>query len=118
MHLAAPLALACGLVLPNRLAKAAMTEQLAPGGDPNERLRRLYARFAAGGAGMLLTCNVMVHRAHREHPRNVVVDDRSSTAELKRWADASSSAPLVAQLSHPGRQALYAPRGSVATASA
>ncbi len=65
-----------------------MTEQLAPGGDPNERLHRLYARFAAGGAGMLLTGNVMVHREHREHPRNVVVDDRSSTAELKRWADA------------------------------
>ncbi len=114
MHLAAPLTLACGLVLPNRLAKASMTEQLAPGGDPNERLRRLYSRFAAGGAGMVLTGNVMIHRDHREHPRNVVVDDRSSTAELKRWADEASGAPVVAQLSHPGRQALYAPRGSVA----
>jgi 2,4-dienoyl-CoA reductase-like NADH-dependent reductase (Old Yellow Enzyme family) len=114
MHLAEPLALPCGLVLPNRIAKAAMTEQLAPDGDPGERLRRLYARFAAGGAGLLLTGNVMVHRDHREHPRNVVIDDRSSVADLARWAAAASGAPVVAQLSHPGRQALYAPRGAVA----
>ena len=114
MHLAAPLALPCGLVLANRLAKASMTEQLAPDGDPGKRLRRLYARFAAGGAGLVLTGNVMIHRDHREHPRNVVLDERSSTADLAQWAAATVGAPLVAQLSHPGRQALYAPRGSVA----
>lgn len=114
MHLAQPLTLACGLVLPNRLAKASMTEQLAPGGDPNERVRRLYARFAAGGAGLVLTGNVMVHRDHREHRRNVVVDESTDAAALRRWAIEAAGAPLVAQLSHPGRQALYAPNGSVA----
>jgi 2,4-dienoyl-CoA reductase-like NADH-dependent reductase (Old Yellow Enzyme family) len=114
MQLATPLTLPCGLVLPNRLAKASMTEQLCPDGDPGERLRRLYGRFASGGAGLVLTGNVMVHRDHREHPRNVVVDGRSSADALARWASAASGAPLVAQLSHPGRQALYAPRGPVA----
>lgn len=114
MHLARPLTLACGLVLPNRLAKASMTEQLAPTGDPDGRLRRLYARFAAGGAGLVLTGNVMIHRDHREHRRNVVVDERTDSAALRRWATEAGGAPLVAQLSHPGRQALYAPNGSVA----
>jgi 2,4-dienoyl-CoA reductase-like NADH-dependent reductase (Old Yellow Enzyme family) len=114
MHLAAPLTLACGLVLPNRLGKAAMTEQLAVDGEPNERLRRLTARFADGGAGLLITGNVMVHRDHREHPRNVVVDERTSRPALALWARAAGDTPLVAQISHPGRQGLYAPRGSVA----
>ena len=114
MHLAAPLTLACGLVLPNRLAKAAMTEQLAVDGEPNERLDRLTARFAAGGAGLLITGNVMVHRDHREHPRNVVVDARTSRPALARWARTADGVPLVAQISHPGRQGLYAPRGTVA----
>lgn len=92
------------MVLPNRLAKAAMTEQLAVDGDPTERLERLYARFRDGGAGMVLTGNVMVHRDHREHPRNVVADERSRG--LDRLARAAGPCAVM-QLSHPGRQALW-----------
>ncbi|HQR30119.1 MAG TPA: hypothetical protein PLL32_06890 [Anaeromyxobacteraceae bacterium] len=41
-RLARPMGLRSGLVLPNRIAKAAMTEGMAgPGGVPGERLRRL-----------------------------------------------------------------------------
>ena len=41
--LAQPLSLPCGAVIPNRLAKAAMTEGLAtPGGVPTPELERLY----------------------------------------------------------------------------
>jgi 2,4-dienoyl-CoA reductase-like NADH-dependent reductase (Old Yellow Enzyme family) len=114
MHLAEPLTLPCGLVLPNRLAKAAMTEQLSVDGDPNARLERLYARFADGGAGLLISGNVMVHRDHREHPRNLVADERTSAAAYAALARAAKGAHLVAQISHPGRQAIYAPRGAVA----
>ena len=51
----------CGLVLPNRLGKAAMEESLAePGQLPGARIEGLYRRWAQGGAGLLLTGNVMV----------------------------------------------------------
>ena len=43
------------LVWPPSIAKAAMSEQLARSGRPGRGLRRLYARWAQGGAGMLLS---------------------------------------------------------------
>lgn len=92
------------MILPNRLAKAAMTEQLAADGQPTERLERLYARFRDGGAGMVMTGNVMIHRDHREHPRNVVADEGSRG--LDRLARAAGPCSVM-QLSHPGRQALW-----------
>jgi 2,4-dienoyl-CoA reductase-like NADH-dependent reductase (Old Yellow Enzyme family) len=53
-ELADPLKLPCGALLPNRLAKAAMTEGLAAADDcANARHARLYRRWAAGGAGLL-----------------------------------------------------------------
>ena len=56
-----PLTLASGEVLPNRLAKAAMTEGLADThGRASDGLARLYRRWAAGGTGLLLTGNVQV----------------------------------------------------------
>ena len=43
-----PLELPCGLVLANRLGRAAMTEGIADSrNDPTERHVRLYAAFAA-----------------------------------------------------------------------
>jgi 2,4-dienoyl-CoA reductase-like NADH-dependent reductase (Old Yellow Enzyme family) len=113
LKLADPLPLACGLVLENRLAKAAMTEQLAKDATPGERHRRLYQRFARGGVGLSITGNVMVHRDQREHPRNVVIDDQTPREALQAWAEDARGCPLVAQLSHPGRQALYAKPGPV-----
>jgi 2,4-dienoyl-CoA reductase-like NADH-dependent reductase (Old Yellow Enzyme family) len=108
--LASPLTLPCGLVLPNRFAKASMTEQLASGGNPNAALETLYARFREGGVGLVLTGNVMVHRDHREHARNVVIDDATDAAALQRFANACGPRAFV-QLSHPGRQALWTPKG-------
>ena len=61
--LARPLRLPCGAVLANRLCKAAMTEGVA-----DEQLRAtprhetLYRTWSEGGAGLLLTGNVQVHR--------------------------------------------------------
>lgn len=51
-----PLTLKCGLVLPNRLGKAAMAESMAPDGLPNEKLITAYGQWADGGWGMILTC--------------------------------------------------------------
>jgi 2,4-dienoyl-CoA reductase-like NADH-dependent reductase (Old Yellow Enzyme family) len=100
-----PLALPCGLVLPNRLGRAAMTEGLADArNDPTVRHERLYAANAHGGAGLVLTGNAMVDRRHLERARNVVIDAATDAAALGRWARTASAAPTLVQLSHPGRQ--------------
>ena len=122
MRLARPLTLRSGLVLPNRMAKAAMTEGMAgPGGVPGERLRRLYTRWAEGGAGLLVTGNAMVDGRWLERTGNVVVEDPVPHQALRHWAAAARRglhgtvpgeapsphrcAPVLVQLSHPGRQA-------------
>ena len=104
-----PLALPCGAILSNRLAKAAMTEGLAtPEGVPTNELERLYGLWSDGGAGLLLTGNVIVDRDHLERPGNVVIDREpdAAMAALRRWAEAGTRAGnhLWAQISHGGRQ--------------
>jgi 2,4-dienoyl-CoA reductase-like NADH-dependent reductase (Old Yellow Enzyme family) len=48
-----PLQLPCGLVLPNRIMKAAMSEALGdPGNSPGARLERLYRTWSQGGYGL------------------------------------------------------------------
>ena len=55
LNIADSLTLPCGAVLPNRLAKAAMTEGLAdPQGRATAELARLYGVWADGGAGLLI----------------------------------------------------------------
>jgi 2,4-dienoyl-CoA reductase-like NADH-dependent reductase (Old Yellow Enzyme family) len=106
-ELADPLRLPCGALLPNRIAKAAMTEGLAGAEDlANERHARLYRRWAAGGAGLLVSGNVMIDRRWLERPGNVVVEDRRGSMALARWAEAGTAAGnhLWMQISHPGRQ--------------
>lgn len=104
-----PLALPCGAVLPGRIGKSAMSEQL---GDrvnaPTPALNRLYARWGAGGGGLLITGNVMVDRRHLGEPKNVVVDDERHLPQLRAWAAAGQAGgtPTWVQLNHPGRQAL------------
>ncbi|HSP38307.1 MAG TPA: hypothetical protein VLR26_11195 [Frankiaceae bacterium] len=105
LSLSDPLTLRCGLTLPNRIVKAAMTEALADAdNNATPRLDRLYASFAAGGPGMLLTGNIMVDRRHLERARNVVADEATDRAALRRYAASCADVPTVVQLSHPGRQ--------------
>ena len=50
--LSEPLTLPCGAILPNRIAKAAMTEGMAtPDGRPTPELDRLYGLWSDGGGG-------------------------------------------------------------------
>jgi 2,4-dienoyl-CoA reductase-like NADH-dependent reductase (Old Yellow Enzyme family) len=96
--------------LPNRLAKAAMTEGLAdPLGRPTEGLNRLYASWARGGLGLLISGNVMVDGAHLERPGNVVLErapDAETMTRLKAWTGAARAqgAGFWMQVSHAGRQ--------------
>ncbi|WP_300379401.1 NADH:flavin oxidoreductase/NADH oxidase family protein [Henriciella sp.] len=106
-----PLALPCGAELPNRLCKAAMTEQLAEAGvhRAHEGHVRLYEAWGESGCGMLLTGNVQIDRAHLEAPGNVVIDgpqDAGQMAALEAWAKAGQryGAKMWMQISHAGRQ--------------
>jgi 2,4-dienoyl-CoA reductase-like NADH-dependent reductase (Old Yellow Enzyme family) len=105
--LASSLVLPSGLVLPNRLAKSAMTEGLAtPAGLPSERLFALYRRWADSGAGLLVTGNVGIDREHPVRPRDVIIERDTPLAPFVEWARIarSSGARVVMQLNHGGRQ--------------
>jgi 2,4-dienoyl-CoA reductase-like NADH-dependent reductase (Old Yellow Enzyme family) len=106
-ELFSPLVLRSGGRLRNRIAKAAMEEGMA--GDsqlPDERLISLYRRWGAGGAGVLITGNVMVHAEALTGPGGVVLDDRAPLDPFSRWAEAGKAggAAMWMQISHPGRQ--------------
>lgn len=107
--LANPVPLRCGAALQNRLAKAAMSENLGAADDhgPTEQLEALYRWWSSSGAGLLITGNLMVDRRHRAEPGNVVIDDDAHLVRLARWAAEAKAggAAVWAQLNHPGRQA-------------
>ncbi|ENW18331.1 2,4-dienoyl-CoA reductase [Acinetobacter haemolyticus CIP 64.3 = MTCC 9819] len=104
-----PLKLACGISIPNRIAKSAMSEQLADRhGSPTIDLQQLYAAWARGGTGLLITGNVMIdHRAFVE-PRNVVLEDEKFLQANRLWAQAAQAngSKIIMQINHPGRVAV------------
>jgi len=101
------LELRSGARLRNRIAKAAMEENMAGSSQlPDDRLISLYRRWGAGGAGLLITGNVMVHAEALTGPGGVVLDDRAPLAPFAAWARAGKAgeAAMWMQISHPGRQ--------------
>lgn len=109
--LSQPLTLPNGAVLPNRLAKSAMSE--AMGTDDNRvtpGLVKLYAAWAKGGIGLSITGNIMVDRRALGEPGNVVIEDDRDLPLLREWAAAGKShgGAIWVQLNHPGKQS---PRG-------
>ena len=119
--IAAPLTLPCGVTVQNRFYKSAMNEALA-GRDcaPTERHVRLYRAWAEGGAGVLVTGNVMVDRTQLGEPGNVAIEDERDLDMLRRWAAAGTrnGTHCWMQINHPGRQSPititqhpYAPSG-------
>ncbi len=102
-----PLVLAGGAEIPNRIAKAAMEENMAEDGQlPGERLFTLYRTWSNGGAGLLVTGNVMVHAEAMTGPAGVVLDVRTPLEPFREWARAAKSggAKVWMQINHPGRQ--------------
>lgn len=104
-----PLTLACGITIPNRIAKSAMSEQLADRhGSPTIDLQQLYAVWARGGTGLLITGNVMIDSRAFVEPRNVVLQDEQFLQANKLWAQAAQAngSKIIMQINHPGRVAV------------
>jgi len=111
MHLFTPLTLPNGSSIPNRIAKAAMEENMCDADHaPSDALLRLYQAWAQGGAGLILTGNVMVDGRAMTGPGGIVLEDDSHLDRFKQWAQVarSSGAQIWMQISHPGRQMMAA----------
>jgi len=104
-----PLSLPCGAELPNRIAKSAMSENMAAKGSaPSERLNRLYQIWSEGGSGLLISGNVMVDKRALGEKYNVVIEDEQHLEALSAWANITQQhgTPFWMQINHPGRQAI------------
>ena len=87
-----------------------MTEGLAgPDNRANERFTNLYRRWGQSGAGVLITGNFLVDRAHLERGGNIAIDGPQSNEALAALADVAEAgkaegAKMWMQINHPGRQ--------------
>ncbi|MGH8383938.1 MAG: NADH:flavin oxidoreductase/NADH oxidase family protein [Pseudomonas sp.] len=98
-----------GQTLSNRIAKAAMEENLADGEQaPDRALFRLYQAWAEGEASLLLTGNVMIDRRAMTGPGGVVLEDERHLERFRQWASIgrAGGAHIWMQLNHPGRQTM------------
>ena len=95
-----------GQVARNRIFKSAMEEQLAERSQASAKLVRLYDTWAKGGAGILVTGNVMVAMNGKGSIDDVVLSDEESLPMLRHWAKAGTQdgALLIMQINHAGKQ--------------
>ena len=107
-----PIALPCGLTLPNRLVKCPMQETLAqpPLYDPPvDTFQNLYTKWAGARYGLIITGQVQVDLRFLSIPGDVVAHKKSlepgHIETWKKWASIAKSkgTPCVVQLAHPGR---------------
>lgn len=111
MTLFEPLSLPNGQVIPNRIAKAALEENMADRHHlPGKALCRLYGQWGEGGAGLLITGNVMVAADAVTGPGGVILDASQPLAPFREWADAGKAhgSRIWMQINHPGRQVFAA----------
>ncbi|WP_339839508.1 NADH:flavin oxidoreductase/NADH oxidase family protein [uncultured Maribacter sp.] len=98
-----------GVILSNRIAKSAMSENLSnKNHEPTPTLINAYKVWSKSGAGLLITGNIMIDSNAIGEPRNVVVENRQNLRQLKKWAKSveGTNTQLWAQINHPGRQAM------------
>jgi 2,4-dienoyl-CoA reductase-like NADH-dependent reductase (Old Yellow Enzyme family) len=104
-----PLTLPNGSVIPNRLAKAAIEESMAEAGQlPGAAICRLYRSWAQGGAGLIITGNVMVDGRALTGPATMVLEAGTPLEPFRQWAQAArqDGAQVWMQINHPGRQVM------------
>lgn len=104
----------------NRFLKAAMSEKLSTFHDtdlsargiPGKEMVNLYRKWGEGQWGIILTGNVMIDAGHLEGPHNAIVPvdaplegERFEAFKAVAAAAKANGSLLIAQVSHPGRQA-------------
>ena len=107
MSLFSPFTLPGGAIIPNRIAKAAMEENMADADHaPSDALIRLYRAWGDGGAGLVITGNVMVDARAMTGPAGVVLEDDRHLDRFRTWAEVTRAGGAQAwmQINHPGRQ--------------
>lgn len=107
MSLFSPLELPNGATVRNRIAKAAMEENMADAEHaPSDPLIRLYRAWGEGGAGLIITGNVMIDARAMTGPAGVVLEDDAHLDRFRAWAAAmrAGGAQAWMQINHPGRQ--------------
>ena len=107
-YLNKPLLLPCGATIKNRLAKAALSENMARDNhSPGKEFENLYQYWSSGGVGLIISGNVMIDSSALGEPYNVVIEKHHECLEqLQRWARAgtNNSTHLWMQINHPGKQ--------------
>ena len=98
-----------GLVLKNRLVRAATSETMATDdGGATDELVDLYSTLARGGAGLIITGHIYVEPRGQYEPRQVGLDRDERVGPLARVTDAVHrlGGKIFAELSHAGSQSL------------
>lgn len=110
-----------GQLVKNRIVKAAMEENLSNSElEPSDTLIQLYQTWSAGGAGLLLTGNVMVDARAMTGPGGVALERDTPLDRFIIWAKAtqSNNTKVWMQINHPGRQVYANMNGVVLAPSA
>lgn len=98
-----------GQVIKNRIAKTAIAENMASNKQqPNSQIALLDKTFAKGGAGLIITGNVMVDYRSMGSSGDVVLDENSDLEAFKNWSKGVKEfgSHIWMQINHPGRQTM------------
>ena len=96
-----------GTAIKNRIAKAAMEENMADElHAPSDEIIKLYNSWAEGGVGLIITGNVMLDKRAMTGPGGIVLENDRLIERFKKWAAAGqkNGAKVWLQINHPGRQ--------------
>lgn len=107
MNISQPLTLPNQQVIKNRIAKAAMEENMASNSrNPSQAIFNLYQAWSEGGTGLIITGNVMVDANAMTGPGGIVLDKHSDLSTFKHWAQVAqqNNTQCWMQINHPGRQ--------------
>jgi len=109
-----------GIEIKNRFVKAAMEENMSEDNQlPGTALKNLYAAWAKGGVGMIITGNVMVDKLAMTGPGGVVLEADTPIEPFRAWAETAkqNATTVVMQINHPGRQVFKKMGGKVLSPS-
>jgi 2,4-dienoyl-CoA reductase-like NADH-dependent reductase (Old Yellow Enzyme family) len=99
------------LILKNRIVRSATYEKRADDdGFATASLIEFYEDLAKGGAGLIISGNVLVHTSGRSVPQQLCIHNDFYIAKLKSLTDAvhNLGGSIIIQLVHGGRQSFPA----------